>query len=272
MLSSSFYDNIVRLSNIISRLTAHRINRVSVQVIQDEVDTFVVEYSQLYPDWLHRYNVHSLLHLPSVVEEFGPLTCSSGFLVENFMGVMSRKVKTSTKVAEQVINKMTVAATLEAIKCGNKFGLAKEIVAMASIFGNKDQPNVRLSTPNNRPLTKAEERALKKVSSDKLVLFSKLAKENIVIVPLGSKTTRTSNSLVQNKNKAVYRVSRIASGRSVFLVGAKYTVTATELINVGRLVPANAIEAFPFEDVETILGEVVFDQTVYCLFPENIHL
>ena len=59
--------------------------------------------------------MHFILHLPTIVRLFGALKESSTFIVENSMGVYSRKVKTGTFVAEQVFNKSIVMSAIKFI-------------------------------------------------------------------------------------------------------------------------------------------------------------
>ena len=113
LLPPLYFNNFVKLVKIISCLTKR-----SISVKNDLIPTnaliknFLEEFYQIYPLYLHRFNVHLLNHMAEVAYEFGPLYVSSSYIVENTMGLLVKKIKTSNQVQEQIITKILSSSSV----------------------------------------------------------------------------------------------------------------------------------------------------------------
>lgn len=67
---------------------------------------FVDNIEVVYPDChsLYTFNTHLLLHMPKAVEDFGGLWASSTFPFEHFNGVLTRLIKGTCSVPQQICN------------------------------------------------------------------------------------------------------------------------------------------------------------------------
>lgn len=52
------------------------------------------------------YNIHVCIHLAEFVSRYGPLDEFSAFKFENFLGVLKRRIKPSSNIFEQTVNRM----------------------------------------------------------------------------------------------------------------------------------------------------------------------
>lgn len=57
-------------------------------------------------DHMYRINLHFIVHLPKMVELYGPLFVQSAYSTENTMGLIAKQVHAHKNVAQQVANKM----------------------------------------------------------------------------------------------------------------------------------------------------------------------
>ena len=113
MLPRVYFNNFVKLVKIISTLTKR-----SISVKEDIIPTnrlitdFLREFHQIYSLYAHRFNVHLLTHMAEITFEFGPLYVSSSYIVENSIGLLVKKIKTSNLVQEQIINKILSSSSV----------------------------------------------------------------------------------------------------------------------------------------------------------------
>ncbi|XP_075145966.1 uncharacterized protein LOC142222023 isoform X1 [Haematobia irritans] len=70
------------------------------QILNNFVEIFPVVYGRSSVS----YNVHSLLHLPECVKQFGNLNDFSAYCFENFMQIIKRSVRMSRHVIQQIYN------------------------------------------------------------------------------------------------------------------------------------------------------------------------
>lgn len=68
---------------------------------------FVQQWGQLYGKEMLVYNVHSMIHLASDVEAFGPLDTLSAFPFESFLGRMKKLVRKPNYPLSQVIRRLS---------------------------------------------------------------------------------------------------------------------------------------------------------------------
>ena len=70
----------------------------------------LMNFIQLFPSLYDlsgvTYNVHVLQHLPDYVSHYGPLDKFSSFQFENYLGVLKRRIKASSNIFEQSLNRM----------------------------------------------------------------------------------------------------------------------------------------------------------------------
>lgn len=67
---------------------------------------FVAEYGNIYGNYNVIYNVHSLIHLPKDVKNFGPLESFSAFKYESYLGKLKSKIRASSRPLHQISNRI----------------------------------------------------------------------------------------------------------------------------------------------------------------------
>ena len=65
---------------------ARAINRVQQEALKRLCQTFVVSFPRLYTDRHCVQVIHSIIHIPDTVNDFGPLTNYTTFQFENDLG------------------------------------------------------------------------------------------------------------------------------------------------------------------------------------------
>src|SRR6218665_1944805 len=93
ILPNELYYNFFLLTRSISLLNKRRVSPQDIFEAEKNIQDFIKQLNDLYPVTMHRYNVHMLLHLPKVVQRFGPLFLSSSFSVENEIGKILKHVQ-----------------------------------------------------------------------------------------------------------------------------------------------------------------------------------
>lgn len=68
--------------------------------------TFVQHSEYLYSSEFLIYNVHCLIHLPEDVLKYGTLDNFSAFPFENFLGHLSRLIKSTKQLLIEICNKL----------------------------------------------------------------------------------------------------------------------------------------------------------------------
>lgn len=74
---------------------------------QELLYKFVHQFGELYGRNILVFNVHGLVHLPTDVQNFGPLENFSSFVFESFLGKMKRLVRRPTLPLQQVIRRIS---------------------------------------------------------------------------------------------------------------------------------------------------------------------
>lgn len=115
-LPKAIFDYFSHFVRIMTLLNAAEITLADLALADQLVKNFIDDFPTHYPTVrLHRYVVHTLLHLPDTVRKYGPLHLISAFLVENEMGNLARKVVTATNVQQQVYRKSLVETAVRTI-------------------------------------------------------------------------------------------------------------------------------------------------------------
>lgn len=100
------------LSYIIATLTARTISQQQINQVEGLINIFISNYTEIYPEEMHKYNIHMLTHLVEVVRRFGPLITNSAYQVEDWIGKLAKLVKSPKWVSEQVLNKSLMSASI----------------------------------------------------------------------------------------------------------------------------------------------------------------
>ncbi|CAH0546301.1 unnamed protein product [Brassicogethes aeneus] len=77
---------------------------------------FVMQFPDLYNPNNRTCNLHSLLHLPQVVRDFGPLYTTSCFPFENANGILKSLVKGNTSAQLQICSGISAFMSLPQLK------------------------------------------------------------------------------------------------------------------------------------------------------------
>lgn len=93
-LNVSFYEHFLLFHfSIVILCSDKHISNHGCELVSKMLKTFVNHCEHLYSPEFMVYNVHSLIHLPTDVEKYGQLYNFSAFPFENFLGQLSRLVK-----------------------------------------------------------------------------------------------------------------------------------------------------------------------------------
>lgn len=85
-LKRKYYDHVLQLAVTMHLAEGREINRVDQKLIERLSRSFVVTFSQLYTARHCVQVVHSILHIPDTVDDFGPLANYTTFHFENDLG------------------------------------------------------------------------------------------------------------------------------------------------------------------------------------------
>ncbi len=93
----------LKLSRILRFLYSSGIKASRLPIIELEIQIWISEYSTLYGDAEVTFIVHSLLHLPRYVRNFGPLWTSSCYPFEGFNKLINSSFNLTTYEIDQII-------------------------------------------------------------------------------------------------------------------------------------------------------------------------
>lgn len=102
--------------NTIWILIQDEVPRLKVHTLKNDVAIFVHQYVTIYGEKHATYNLHQLLHLPTCVENLGPLWAYSNFPFENNNGKLQSFVKSPKGVLSQIMNKYAWSIYLDSTK------------------------------------------------------------------------------------------------------------------------------------------------------------
>nr|XP_042913313.1 uncharacterized protein LOC122273300 [Parasteatoda tepidariorum] len=91
VLTNKMYDHFMMFSCAITFLVSHEYCMKYNKVAQKMLKSFVRESEELYGENFISYNVHSLIHLPDDVLNFGALDQFSSFPFENHLQILKKK-------------------------------------------------------------------------------------------------------------------------------------------------------------------------------------
>ena len=86
VLCKRFYNHLLQLVIIMHIAKSRRIEQSHLNLIARLSQNFVVNFSQLYGERHCVQVVHSVLHIPTTLRDFGPLTNFTTFHFENDLG------------------------------------------------------------------------------------------------------------------------------------------------------------------------------------------
>ncbi len=86
MLRKRFYDHLLQLVVLMYLAEGREIDKLDIDIIRRLSNNFVICYSKLYSDRHCLPVVHSVIHIPQTVKDFGPLTNYTTFQFENDIG------------------------------------------------------------------------------------------------------------------------------------------------------------------------------------------
>ncbi|KAB0804458.1 hypothetical protein PPYR_01428 [Photinus pyralis] len=113
VLPGDYYDHFLSLSVAIRILCDKNLYIVLNNYAHTILEWFVKKYFILYGEQRIVYNVHSLLHLANDSKLFGPLDEYSAFKFENFMQIIKKKVKNSSRPLQQLFNRLMEEESLQ---------------------------------------------------------------------------------------------------------------------------------------------------------------
>ena len=260
ILNSAYYNNFRTLAVIISTLNKRNITLVNdIEPCKQLITTFLEEYSQLYPNKTHRYNVHCLMHLPEVVLQFGPLITNSAFCVENSMGIYVRKVETATAVPQQTIKKSVVTSSMIAMASTAESGLstavrefAAEVIPKLNELSQRSQTILRRPRPDDT-LTERHKTALDQYVDhfDTAKFYGRLIYNNFTITTFFPNHIQTANYYLK-ANNCFFRIVKIIHFPlldEVCLLGFKYDLVNSDDFNDFHYVYTASIRSSSIEIV-----------------------
>lgn len=83
-------------------------NAKDIKSTNNAIKVFFELFNEVFneEDHMYRLNLHFIVHLPEMVELYGPLFVQSAYSTENTMGLIAKQVHAHKNVAQQVAKKM----------------------------------------------------------------------------------------------------------------------------------------------------------------------
>lgn len=106
-LKSKFYEHFVCLSVIMHLLLSPTACQYYCDYAEKLLLLWVERSQQLYGKHFAVYNVHSIIHLPDDVRNFGNLDSVSAFPFENFMRHLKSSIRRPQKILQQLANRVS---------------------------------------------------------------------------------------------------------------------------------------------------------------------
>jgi len=104
MLKKKMYFHFLTLHVIVRILSSQELNEY-LTYAQELILFFIKMFKRLYGIQNISHNVHSLVHLVSDVQKFGPLDNFSAFKYENYMQIFKKFIKKTDRPLQQVIRR-----------------------------------------------------------------------------------------------------------------------------------------------------------------------
>jgi len=119
---------------------------------QGLLELFVENFPVVFGEGSVSFNVHSLLHLTSCAEQYGPLSSFSAYDFENKLQLLKKYVQKPSQILQQIVNRDKIQPVLKKIKNGRKFlGNRVSGIHINDCFFSEKSPNnfcmVKSETP-----------------------------------------------------------------------------------------------------------------------------
>jgi len=106
ILDSVKYDHFIQLHIAITIFSSAPLIKSYLYVAEESIRQFVCKASKIYGEDFVVYNIHSLLHLCTDVQIYGPLDRYSCFPFENYLQSLKRRIRSKRLPLEQVYNRI----------------------------------------------------------------------------------------------------------------------------------------------------------------------
>ncbi|KAI2795392.1 hypothetical protein BLOT_016797 [Blomia tropicalis] len=277
ILDMRLYNNLLKFVKIISLLIKRNISNIDLQLADTLVREFLSEFSNIYPKKMHRYVVHTLVHLPMVVRLYGPLVGVSSFLVENTMGTLSRRVETATAIPQQVMNKSIMACSISAKLSANTNKISEKLMEYSeevipnikSVFDKKtslqrEVKDIRLSENEMSVLSNFKD------NFDEIKFYNRICYNgNIITTTKYRNLEKTANNIIKAGGKyfKITKILHFPSLSKIKLLGLCYNnpvIFDPDFFYIHEfLFNSGQIQAIDIEEFEENCFQFIHDNRTY---------
>lgn len=265
VLPKAYFENFLKLTKIITTLNKRNISLTNdIQPTRILIADFISEFGRIYPQRMHRFNVHALSHFPDMVSNFGPLYNMSSFALENSMGIFVHMIETGTNVSQQLMNKALIAASIFAIFNSTNCELSLVVQNFAALvhpkLGVSIKKGVILQRKQSREsLNEKDKQALRRYADqfDSAKFYSRLVSDKFTITTTAHNLggNQTSNCFLKS-NDHFYRIIKIIKFPSEFIIlGLKYSPVSSYSNNpyyITNVKSSSTLEILSLESVHSI--------------------
>ncbi|CAF1528663.1 unnamed protein product [Adineta ricciae] len=251
ILPKRFYDHLLQLVVIMHLAEGREIDKLDIRIITRLCHSFLIKFSLLYTERHCVQVVHSILHVPDTVQDFGPLTNYTTFHFENDIGMLVHATKGSRNHGQEMISNLCLYqhALRHAYVSSSKTNLAPFVQSHLSHLKNNDPKRKLIKVGHQNQREDSDVRHL--FPQAKISFYNTLYIDHIRLTTRtysDKKTCDDSNILfLFNGNKTFGRIRSILTvndGEPLLFIA--HSLNASPLI-----CPLDGSENFEFAGVQT---------------------
>ncbi|KAJ1518919.1 hypothetical protein ONE63_011471 [Megalurothrips usitatus] len=165
-LPDDYFQHWLLLVQAMYILLQERISHTELKSAELMLRSFVRDYKKLYGENTYTYNLHTLLHVCTLVKRWGPMWATSAFIFENFNGFISAHLHGTKHLAKELINNIRIAMGVT---------LLDNIVNGHPVFRSRTQTTKALSYPFEvQKLTNEEKFVINSANFGRFLLYDRV--------------------------------------------------------------------------------------------------
>ena len=116
ILPDEYYQHWILLVGASFILLKDDISRRDLETANVMLRCFLRQVGHLYSWKNYTYNVHNLLHLALLVERWGPMSCTSAFIFEDYNNVLANLLHGTKHLGQELVNNITIASGVQILR------------------------------------------------------------------------------------------------------------------------------------------------------------